>query len=137
MNRTFLLILFVWLLFIFIHPVHAGKLPDWVKVKPLEPELANPDVKKDSVSGLTIQELTPKIRQSLNIPSKVKGVVINDIEDDSIFFGILLQGDIIEMIDMQKVEGIDDFKRLILKNDRKVLFLIYRNGGYIYVTAKK
>jgi len=50
MHRNFLLILFVWLLFIFIHPVNAGKLPDWVKVKPLEPELMGE--LKDPVTGM-------------------------------------------------------------------------------------
>ncbi|RME62864.1 MAG: DegQ family serine endoprotease, partial [Nitrospirae bacterium] len=69
----------------------------------------------NALKGVSIQNLTPEIREQLDIPERVKGVVVTSVEPDSPAYGKLLRGDVIEEINGEKVENIKDYERAISK----------------------
>ncbi|MBZ5563299.1 MAG: DegQ family serine endoprotease [Acidobacteriia bacterium] len=66
-----------------------------------------------TLRGITVQNLTPAIRQQLGLPSQVHGVVISDIDPNCPAAQQGLgQGDVIESINRQPVNSVADFNRL-------------------------
>ena len=92
----------------------------------------------NAMKGVHIQDLTDEIQDNLNIPHKVKGVIVTAIEEDSPAFGVLRQGDVIQEINRKEIKNTKDYEAIvsILDTKNSVLLLIYRSGGYIYLTIK-
>ena len=92
----------------------------------------------NAMKGVHIQDLTDEIRDNFNIPHKVKGVIVTAIEEDSPAFGVLRQGDVIQEINRKEIKNTKDYEAIvsILDTKNSVLLLIYRSGGYIYLTIK-
>jgi serine protease Do len=84
-------------------------------------------------AGLRLAALTPRRRADLRIGSRVSGVVVTTIGEESPFAGTdLLPGDVIETIDRQRVASPGDaFAKLdrAAAGDRSVLLLINRHGS--------
>ena len=77
--------------------VEIGRLDDEVAV------LAGTKTGTSKKLGLTVQELTPKLAESLGI-EKVQGVIVTDVDPDSAAAEAgILRGDIILEIDRGKV----------------------------------
>ena len=91
---------------------------------------------KNVLKGVYVQELTPAIRNSLNIPQALTGVIITNIDGNSPAFGILHQSDVIMEINKKAIKSSQDYEKMVsgIGPDDSVLLLIYRAGGYIYVT---
>jgi serine protease Do len=86
--------------------------------------------------GIHVQNLTSEARRMLNIPGRIKGVIITEIDGDSPAEGILAPKDVIMEINRAKIENVKDYNtamKLIKKNEQTLL-LIYRNGTSIYLT---
>ncbi len=88
--------------------------------------------------GVYVQELTPDLRASLNIPEKVRGVLVSNVEAESPASGVLKRNDVIQEVNRQVIKKIKDYKQVVSRigPDDNVLLLIYRSGGYIYVTIR-
>ena len=88
------------------------------------------------LSGVYVQDITPEIRSSLGIPQDVSGVIITNIENDSLAAEELRQRDVIQEVNKQTVRTAKDYSNVVsrIKADENVLLLVYRGGGYIYVT---
>ncbi len=88
--------------------------------------------------GVYVQELTPELRSTLDIPEKVSGVIVTNVEEDSPAAGVLRRNDVIQEINQKVIKGLKDYEKVVseIKPDEGVLLLIYRAGGYIYVTIK-
>jgi len=88
--------------------------------------------------GVYVQELTADLRASLNIPEKVRGVLVSNVEDDSPAAGVLERNDVIQEINRQVIKEINDYRKVVSRigPDDNVLLLVYRSGGYIYVTIR-
>lgn len=88
------------------------------------------------LKGLHVQWISPEIRKNLNIPRKVTGVIITEIEDGSPSEGALAVNDVIMEVNRKKVESIKDFEAMVskIKPDQNILLLIFRNGSAVYVT---
>lgn len=86
--------------------------------------------------GVNVRELTPEIYSSMNIPKKIKGVIVSDIEEDSPAYSILMQGDIIQEINRQKVTNLRDYIDIVskIKPNTDILLYIFRNGSSVYIT---
>jgi len=101
-------------------------------------KLAAPASKEynNALKGVHVQALTPEIRNSLNIPQTIEGVIVTNVEGDSPAYGVLRQKDVILEINRKSIKGIQDYERVVsgIGPDDSVLFLVYRAGGYIYVT---
>ncbi len=88
------------------------------------------------LSGIHVQELTPDLKQSLEIPDKTSGVIVTNIEEDSPAAELLKNRDVIQEINRESIKDLEAYKGVVSKISKKdsVLLLVYRSGGYIYVT---
>ena len=87
--------------------------------------------------GITVQDLTPEFRERLDIPDKVKGVMVASVESGSIGEESGLKaGDVILEINRKSTTKLKDFTRVVseIKKGEGVLLLVYREGMTIFVT---
>ncbi|GBE37537.1 MAG TPA: DegQ family serine endoprotease [Nitrospirae bacterium] len=92
----------------------------------------------NAVKGVHVQDLNPEIRMSLDIPQKVEGVVVTNVEMDSPSFRAVKRNDVIQEINKKAIRSTKDYEKAVSKISAKdtVLILAYRGGGYIYITIK-
>jgi len=89
--------------------------------------------------GLSVQELTPELAESLSLKGE-KGVVVSGIKKGSRASEAGLQrGDLIQEIEHEPVENIDDFKRIMQESSSKkqILIVIKHRGHSRYVVLKR
>ncbi len=90
------------------------------------------------LKGLTVQELTAALRDQIDVPENMTGVVITDVGADSPAQGILQAGDVILEVNRHEIKNLGDYEKFVSKIGAKdpVLLLIYREGGTIYITLR-
>lgn len=90
----------------------------------------------NQLKGIRVQSLTPEISKGLNVPKRITGVVITDMEDGSPAQGILMNGDIIMEINKKDIHNIKDYESVALsiKPNENILLLVYRQNSVFYVT---
>ncbi len=82
-----------------------------------------------TLRGITVQNLTPSIRDQLGLPSNVRGVVISDLDPNSPAAMAGLQpGDVIMSINRHPVESVAEFNRLTSQATGEVLLRVNRQG---------
>jgi serine protease Do len=82
-----------------------------------------------TLKGISVQNLTPDLREQLGAPPSVKGVVISEIEPNSPAAQRGLQpGVIIQSINRQAVNSVADFNRLAAEAKGDVLLRVYFQG---------
>lgn len=88
------------------------------------------------LKGLTVQELTPSLREQANLPEDLNGVMITGISDNSPAQGVLQVHDVIEEVDQKPIRGLADYEHIVSKIGKKdtVLLLVYRGGASVYIT---
>jgi serine protease Do len=86
--------------------------------------------------GIGVQEITPELAKKMNIPGRIKGVIVTDVEENSPALGILTQGDVIQEINRKRISTMKEYQDIAskLKKDEDVLILIFRNGSSVFVT---
>jgi serine protease Do len=89
-----------------------------------------------ALDGVEVKELTPRIRQELNLPEELSGVVVNSVESgsDAEMAG-LRRGDVIMEVDRKAVHNIREFESALSHHKSKegLLLLINRQGGTIFI----
>jgi serine protease Do len=88
------------------------------------------------LKGVQVQDLTPEIRNKMNIPKRTSGVMVTDIASGSAADGVLGQGDVLMEINKHKINSIKDYEKVVskIKSGEDILLLIFRNGSAIYMT---
>jgi serine protease Do len=87
-----------------------------------------------TLRGITVQNLTPDIRDQLGLPPDVRGVVITDLDPSSPAAQRgLQQGDVIEAINRHPVNSVADFNHLAAEAKGQTLLRINRQGNGAYV----
>jgi len=82
-----------------------------------------------TLRGVSVQNLTPDIREQLGAPPNVKGVVISEIDPNSpaaqqgLQAGVIIQG-----INRQAVNSVADFNRLAAGAKGEVLLRVFFQG---------
>ncbi len=91
-----------------------------------------------TLRGITVQNLTPAIRQQLGLPSQLHGVVITDIDENSPAAQQGLgQGDVIEAINRQPVNSVADFNRLAGEaKSNDTLLRVYHQGQSFFIVIQ-
>lgn len=86
--------------------------------------------------GVSVQSLTPQLKDSLNIPKRVTGVLITDVDEDSPAGGGLMKNDVIMEINRQKISSIKDYEEVVsgIPPDKDMLLLVFRKGSAVYIT---
>ena len=88
--------------------------------------------------GLSVQELTPEIAESLSLKGE-KGVVVSGVTSGSPASEAGLQrGDLIQEIENEPVENVDDYKRIMQESaSKKQILMVIRHRGHTrYVVLK-
>jgi serine protease Do len=91
-----------------------------------------------TLRGMSIQNLTPTVRDQLNLPSGTKGVVISDLDPNSPGAQSGLQtGDVIQSVNREPVNSVAEFNRLAGQAKGRTLLRVYRpgQGGAFVVVA--
>jgi serine protease Do len=91
----------------------------------------------NALEGVAVETLTPDIAQQLQLPSSVKGVVVDSVDDGSAAAEAGLQrGDVITQVNRQPVTNESDYNRLMSQAQGKsVLLYVNRQGSNIFVVV--
>ena len=102
--------------------------------KKIEKEIGYNNVLK----GITVQELTPSLRDKMGMPENVNGVIIANISEDSPAQEYLQVNDVILEVNRRAITNIRDYEQVVSKIGEKdsALLLIYRDGASIYISMK-
>jgi serine protease Do len=105
--------------------------PKQERQKPAPPDNGQPHM------GVAISDLTPDIIEHLQLPAKMTGVIIADVQEGSPAAEAGLQvGDVIQQIDRRSVNNVDDFRNQIAAHKAgPVLLLVNREGHTIFVAV--
>jgi serine protease Do len=98
-----------------------------------EPEESEYD---NVLNGISVQELTSTLAEKLDLPKDIEGVLVADVDPDSVAAGKgLRKGDVIEEIKRAPVKSVDDFHKLAakVKKDETVLLAINRQGMSLFL----
>ena len=92
----------------------------------------------NALKGITVQELTPSLRDRLNLPENLNGVAVTAVGPDSPAQGLLQENDVIEEVDRKGVRSAQEYEDIVSKIGKHdtVLLLIYRRGGSVYITIQ-
>ena len=100
------------------------------------------EIKKTEYSnvlkGITVQDLTTSLRNKLDIPENLTGVIVAGVAPDSPSRGLLQANDVIQEVNRQSIKSTQEYEKAVSKIGEKggVLLLVYRQGGSIYITIK-
>jgi serine protease Do len=92
----------------------------------------------NALKGITVQELTPSLRDRMGLPENVNGVIIANISEDSPAQEALQMHDVIMEVNRKAITNFSDYDQAVSKIGEKdsVLLLIYRDGASIYISIK-
>ncbi len=109
--------------------VTIGELPSEMQ-KPSKGEYNN------LLRGVTVQNLASDIYESLNLPKRLKGVVVSGIDEESPAAMALERGDVIQEINKQKITSVKSYENIVakIKPEEDILLLVFKGGSSIYVT---
>jgi len=89
-----------------------------------------------TLEGVTVQALTPQIRQQIGLPPDEQGVVISNLDPDGPAAQSGLQpGDVIEEINRHRVSSVADFQRLAAEAKGDTLLRINRQGSGAFIVV--
>jgi len=98
------------------------------------PRGTSPGPAEGTLKGIEVQSLTPSIREQLQLPENVEGVVITQLEPNSPAAQTGLQpGDVIESINRQPVRNVIEFNRLAAQAKGRTLLRVNRQGQGQYI----
>lgn len=91
--------------------------------------------------GLSVQELTPELAESLSLKDE-KGVVVSGVKKGSPASEAgLKRGDLIQEIENESVQNMDDYRGVMKKSSsKKQILMVVKRGGhtsYVVLTNKK
>jgi serine protease Do len=92
-----------------------------------------------ALDGLTLDDLSPQVRQRYDIPSSVKsGVVVTDIDGGSAAASSGLRpGDVILEVNRTPVGDVGKFKQAYAKSQGNVLVRLVREGRTLFLVVKR
>jgi serine protease Do len=120
-------------------PIKTGELPNEIARASNEPPRpAQPERQEVGKFGLQVQELTKDVAERLHLPVE-KGVVVTDVEDNSIAAAQDIQReDVITEVDGKPVRNVQSFREALNKADPKrgVLLYLDRKGSKTFAVLK-
>ncbi|MBC8414513.1 MAG: DegQ family serine endoprotease [Nitrospira sp.] len=102
-------------------------------------QMASGEFDYDNVlSGVSVQDITPELKRSLNIPQRVSGVMVSFVSPESGASGALIQQDVIVEINRRNIRNADEYRNTVskIRSGDGVLLLLIRNGSAIYLTLR-
>ncbi|MDD3643121.1 MAG: PDZ domain-containing protein [Candidatus Krumholzibacteria bacterium] len=89
--------------------------------------------------GVGLQTLTGEIREQLEIPEDVEGVIVTDVQQETPAGDAgLRRGDVIVELNHTAIKDLGDLREMMEGYDRgRVLVVVYRGGRYFYTTIRE
>jgi len=99
------------------------------------PVTAEAKSSEGALSGVSVEELTPAIRQRLRLGANVDGVVVTEVASGSPAAEAGLRpGDVIEEVEKKPVSNMADFRKAVSEaGDEALLLLVRSQGGSRFV----
>ncbi|MCC6347068.1 MAG: DegQ family serine endoprotease [Nitrospirales bacterium] len=103
---------------------------------PIEPKVISSAEFGNALRGVSVQDLTEEQLQTLNVQGKIRGVLVNNIGEDSPALGVLNKGDIILEVNRKPVASSKEYYAVASAVDKEqdVLLLIIRGGVKQYIS---
>ncbi len=98
-------------------------------------EASDENAGKGAKLGIAITDLTPSVRQQLNLPDNVHGVAVQEVRPASPADNAgIAQGDVILQFNRQPVQSAEQFRGDVQKvpAGQDVMLLVWSNGGATY-----
>jgi serine protease Do len=89
--------------------------------------------KTGALAGVAVENLTSDIRQQLQVPQELQGVVVDSVDPNSPAADSLTRGDVIESVNRQPVHNVGEYNRLASEAKGQTLLRVFRQGGSIFV----
>lgn len=88
------------------------------------------------LNGISVQDLTPELYGRLNLPKKLKGVIVTDVDPESPAASAVLKGDVIQEINRRIITSLDDYEKVVstIGPGGDILLLVFRGGSSFYLT---
>jgi serine protease Do len=109
-----------------------------ITVGELKEEEVVASVKEKGELGLTLQNVTPQIAESLGL-AKAEGLIISAVEPGSPAEEAgLRRGDLLLEVNRKTVRTVDDFRKALAESpkDRGILFLVQRGDSNLFLALK-
>jgi len=90
-----------------------------------------------TLNGVTVGDMDRGARQQFNLPPNVKGVVVTDVDPNSVSAEVGLRpGDVIQEINRKPVRSAEEAVKLTEHaSDKKTLLRVWRDGGSRYLVV--
>ncbi len=86
-----------------------------------------------ALRGVQVQNLTPEVRQELDLPGGVQGVVVTQVDRNAPAAQALTQGDVIQSVNRQPVHNATEFNKLAAEAKGRTLLRVVRQGQGLFV----
>ena len=89
--------------------------------------------------GLTVQELSPSLRENLGLSEDLTGVMVSEVEPGSVAEEAgMQQKDVILEVNRWKVHDVSSYRGALQRTEKKkaVLLLIHRGESTFFLTLK-
>jgi len=109
-----------------------------ITVAKLEEDEAAAEIGQESVLGLTVQQLTPELAQSLKIKDK-EGIIVANVEPGSAAEEAGLRpGDLILEVNRQEIKNMEEYNKALANLDKKesILLLVKRDTHTRFVVLE-
>ena len=81
------------------------------------------------VAGVTVQNLTPAVRQRYDVPANITGVIVTHVEAESRAAAMgVEEGDVITDVNRKPVRAVGEAREMAKSNETTVLLKVYRKG---------
>jgi serine protease Do len=109
-----------------------------VKLGELGGQGAAGGVTEGPIDGLTLAPVDPEFRTKFEVPDAVDGLGVVGVEPGSVAAKTGLRpGDVIREVNRVPVKTVADFQKAYKRSNAKVLFLVYRDGGTMFLAIPK
>lgn len=88
------------------------------------------------LKGVVVQGLTPELKKRLDIPRRIVGVIVTDVDVGSPASGLLMTNDVIIEVNRKRISSSKEYEAVVstIKSGQNVLLLVYRNGSTTYLS---
>lgn len=109
------------------------------EISEVSPDNIPDDATVEGLTGLTVIELSREIARQLGLNKEEKGVVVVRVEVGSSAEEVgIRKGDVIQEIDRRKIDGLNEYNKIIsnIRQGDTILLFINRGGKKFYVTLR-
>lgn len=94
--------------------------------------------KNELLSGLSLRSISPELRERLELPARVDGVLVDEVAPGSAAARAGLQpGDVITTVNKRPIRAVDQMDARIKPKAARALLRVYRKGGFRFIVLRR